>query len=442
MEALVQQTLEEDFQARNNLVGLAASLCVLFADAPSSLAAMLAGSSLARGALELSACSDNCGPLAMAANALQPAADLAALMRQYYALSAVAAERQLAVAQATAGRSCAYLRCANRGGEGGPAAGRAWAACAAAAAALCVFVIMLVVMLTCLLGLGLGVLLGSVLLHNQWLPGAHPRRRHRSPDRGADQVPPKYRANMRRRRDLNPTWQVRVWSDADLKAAAAALGVAGAYNAATIMNQKIDLGRYCVLYVHGGITVDMDTWALQPLDSLPNLHSLDRLAVSLTATNSLESAVLRKGCFRFPTSSQLCSFVNNAFLLAPPQDLVLLHIIQHCSRKLLDPPSAAWGKELHVNGTTGPDQLNQVISQLPAGMVTILPHTYFEPCAGYDPFCVLPPQAVMTHEHEGTWISSSFRAASSLWYHVKHHWALLVFATVVLWLLLKRRRPA
>ena len=54
---------------------------------------------------------------------LQPAADLAALMQQYYALPAVAAERQLAVAQVAAGRCCAYLRCAHLEGEGGPAAG-------------------------------------------------------------------------------------------------------------------------------------------------------------------------------------------------------------------------------------------------------------------------------------------------------------------------------
>ncbi len=54
---------------------------------------------------------------------LQPAAGLAALMQQYYALPAVEQPRQLAVAQAAAGRCCAYLRCANVGGEGGPAAG-------------------------------------------------------------------------------------------------------------------------------------------------------------------------------------------------------------------------------------------------------------------------------------------------------------------------------
>jgi len=55
---------------------------------------------------------------------LPPAAHLAALMQQYYALPAVEAERQLALAQAAAGRSCAYLLCTNLGGEGGPAAGQ------------------------------------------------------------------------------------------------------------------------------------------------------------------------------------------------------------------------------------------------------------------------------------------------------------------------------
>ena len=49
-------------------------------------------------------------------------AELAALMQQYYALPALDEPRQLALAQAAAGRCCAYLRCANVGGEGGSAA--------------------------------------------------------------------------------------------------------------------------------------------------------------------------------------------------------------------------------------------------------------------------------------------------------------------------------
>ncbi|PRW60531.1 hypothetical protein C2E21_1213 [Chlorella sorokiniana] len=53
---------------------------------------------------------------------LQPAAELAALVQQYYALPAVDEPHRLALAQAAAGRCCAYLRCANVEGEGGPAA--------------------------------------------------------------------------------------------------------------------------------------------------------------------------------------------------------------------------------------------------------------------------------------------------------------------------------
>jgi len=52
---------------------------------------------------------------------LQPAASLA---QQYHALPAIQAERGLALAQAAASRSCAYLRCVNLSGEGGPAAGQ------------------------------------------------------------------------------------------------------------------------------------------------------------------------------------------------------------------------------------------------------------------------------------------------------------------------------
>ena len=53
----------------------------------------------------------------------QPAAELAGLVQQCQDLPTVEEERRLAVARAAAARSCAYLRCANVAGQGGPAAG-------------------------------------------------------------------------------------------------------------------------------------------------------------------------------------------------------------------------------------------------------------------------------------------------------------------------------
>ena len=58
---------------------------------------------------------------------LQAAAKLADLLHQWWQPATQPekhAKAQLALAQAAATRSCAYLRCANLGGEGGPAAGK------------------------------------------------------------------------------------------------------------------------------------------------------------------------------------------------------------------------------------------------------------------------------------------------------------------------------
>lgn len=264
-----------------------------------------------------------------------------------------------------------------------------------------------------------------------------PRVVHQVWFQGADQMPPKYAANMQELRRLNPGWRHRVWADADLRAAAAALGVGRAYDAATLMHQKIDLGRLCLLYLHGGITVDLDVRALKPLDTLPGLQSIDRLAVSLIPTNSAESAVMSMGCPRIPGSGQMCSIANNACLLAPPQDPALMHVIRHCAARLLRPP-ASWGKEALVNSTTGPGALTQAITTLPsAGMVTILPHTFFEPCIGSDPYCRLPAEAILDHRHDNTWISPRLKALIPLWYHLKRHWPLLLAAALAVWALRK-----
>ena len=56
--------------------------------------------------------------------ALPPAARLAAALLDWWRRPEQQQQDALALAQAAAGRSCAYLRCANLGGEGGPTAGQ------------------------------------------------------------------------------------------------------------------------------------------------------------------------------------------------------------------------------------------------------------------------------------------------------------------------------
>ena len=54
---------------------------------------------------------------------LPPARELAAALQAWWQRPEQQQQSQLEAAQAAARRSCAYLRCANLGGQGGPAAG-------------------------------------------------------------------------------------------------------------------------------------------------------------------------------------------------------------------------------------------------------------------------------------------------------------------------------
>ena len=54
---------------------------------------------------------------------LRATAALAPLLREHWSQPEQMAADRLPAAQAAAARSCAYLRCTNLGGEGGPAAG-------------------------------------------------------------------------------------------------------------------------------------------------------------------------------------------------------------------------------------------------------------------------------------------------------------------------------
>jgi hypothetical protein len=55
---------------------------------------------------------------------VQPAADAVTLLHQWLKLPGTIKQQQLVASQAAAARSCAYLRCANVAGQGGPAAGQ------------------------------------------------------------------------------------------------------------------------------------------------------------------------------------------------------------------------------------------------------------------------------------------------------------------------------
>jgi mannosyltransferase OCH1-like enzyme len=63
---------------------------------------------------------------------------------------------------------------------------------------------------------------------------------------------------------LHPGWQVRVWRDAEVER----LTSFPAVQMCSDPKQKADIARYEILWLHGGVYLDLDFEAIQPLDAL------------------------------------------------------------------------------------------------------------------------------------------------------------------------------
>src|SRR5262249_1485667 len=87
---------------------------------------------------------------------------------------------------------------------------------------------------------------------------------------GESEMPRLYRRWAESWRAQNPGWEYVLWDDAALRRL---LGehlpeLLALYEQHHDFAERSDLGRYAVLYVHGGLYVDVDTLCVRPLDPL------------------------------------------------------------------------------------------------------------------------------------------------------------------------------
>jgi mannosyltransferase OCH1-like enzyme len=216
-----------------------------------------------------------------------------------------------------------------------------------------------------------------------------PRITHQTWFQGWDVIPDKFQKNAEELVKLNPNYTHMKWDETSLRHECGKLGheIVAKFDSFPHMIQKIDLGRYVVLYNYGGITVDTDMVPLKPIDEAPHLHT-GKLIVSGHA---------------FP--HKLFSTTNNAVILAKPEHPFLKELIQEIVSKDMPTDSVFNISPLQVQVTTGPDMFNSVLSNY-RDSVIVLDNTYFEPCAGTDPLCFPGKEAIMDHRHEGSWIYS------------------------------------
>lgn len=115
----------------------------------------------------------------------------------------------------------------------------------------------------------------------------------------------------------HPTWEYRLWTDADASSELASLpSLAEAFRTAGNPAEKSDLLRLAIVFRHGGLYVDVDFECLQAVESL-HRHS------------SFYTGLSNVGAFE----------LNNGLFAAAPGHAILQYLVEHVGR-----PWPEWGE--------------------------------------------------------------------------------------------------
>ena len=223
---------------------------------------------------------------------------------------------------------------------------------------------------------------------------------------GAQNLPDKYLNNISSFSVMNPHWEQILWDDASLRKECSAIGsrCLQTYMSFEHMHQKIDFGRYVVLYRYGGTSVDIDMQCLRPFDILASVTkkpiSHHDVIISFSPANEKESRIAMFG-------TGLNFMYNNAWIMskqyAPPMLRLIDGIIKiaqntyRCGGLFKD-------KYLCIMTTTGPVAFTSILAKIPK--VLVLDKKYFESCVGWQKNCKPHEAAFVFHEHDNTWIPS------------------------------------
>lgn len=168
------------------------------------------------------------------------------------------------------------------------------------------------------------------------------------------------------------------------------------YNQFDYLHQKVDYSKLIILYIYGGVFIDMDAYTIQKLDSLiDKVNSYDFVASYIKKFNFIINYILFQ---KFDNG------LNNGNFLAKPNSNILLYLINHISTKC----SPFDNKISCISKTTGPIFFNTNINNYlndntiqNKSKILLLENEYLEPCV-YD-ICDVTPNTYIKHEHSGSW---------------------------------------
>jgi mannosyltransferase OCH1-like enzyme len=236
-------------------------------------------------------------------------------------------------------------------------------------------------------------------------------------------LPEKYHDDTEKLSILNQNWEHKKWDEQSLrdeceKFSSEALAK---FDEFTNMIQKIDFGRYVVLYNHGGVSVDCDAECLRPLEKIPGIDRYD-IILSKNSLTILENKVTSYGL------SRDLVIVNNATVCCSKENSLVKKFIEFLIK------NESWNDDLMLDTQlkTGPLAMS-VFFNKHIDDVLILDSDIFEP------FGNVTKRTVLNHKYDQSWTGYG-TLPITMYKFIKNNllWILLLVVILIKFLFFRR----
>jgi len=214
--------------------------------------------------------------------------------------------------------------------------------------------------------------------------------------RSAD-LPPQFARWRRTWLDLHPDWEHRFYDDDDIHRIVAnrAAHLVPVFAALPHPIARIDLFRYLIVALDGGLYADMDMEAYRPSDNL---------LAGASAVLSVEAKIGQR--YQAQLGYKQPWQIANCIFAAAPGHPLLAAMIERVARTAAAPPT----RDADVEDIAGPRALTRLLYELPAtqrGALRVLPQIHWMAPWEYPRIGPLARLIHARHATSGTWRSAA-----------------------------------
>lgn len=234
--------------------------------------------------------------------------------------------------------------------------------------------------------------------------------------------------------DMNPKYEVKVWDEKSIQEVLIKFNdkeTTDMYNNYVYMIQKIDLAKYVILYIYGGIYIDMDIKCLKPITD-------EFLGDNDVILSELVYNFFHASLFVCVGHNAMEKIINNGVIMTVPKHPILLYTIEQ-AKKNKNSFYYNINKPIYVFSSTGPICLTLATkkfkSENESSKIKIIDETYFEACdliQVNNEECKFPEHAIGVHLYENSWLNTSDNIFISIVSFIVKYKYLFIFLIVFL----------